>query len=202
MPHNSDGLRHQLQADTKTDNESGPLGGSFLVPGLTVLHHPDAGRVGERVALTSLAAGREEVLSRKEPAFSQPGREFLRPLADPHLSRQPIRLVPGSEPGGVRLLCSGTRTAVAINGEVVAGERELSPGEVESGAVLLLASRVVVLLSLIDPLLPFLPDFGLIGESAPMFRLRQEIRRVAGLDVPVLLRGETGTGKELVARAL
>lgn len=91
MANDSDGLRHLLQADTRTDTESGPLDGSFLVPGLTVLHHPDAGRVGERVALTSLAARREELLSRREPVFSQPGKDFRRPLADPHLSRQPIR---------------------------------------------------------------------------------------------------------------
>ncbi|HXU34219.1 MAG TPA: sigma-54 dependent transcriptional regulator, partial [Thermoanaerobaculia bacterium] len=65
----------------------------------------------------------------------------------------------------------------------------------------LLASRVVVLLSRIDPASPCPPDFGLVGESAAMVFLRQEIDRVARLNVPVLLRGETGTGKELVARA-
>ncbi|MDK3024085.1 sigma 54-interacting transcriptional regulator [Cupriavidus taiwanensis] len=44
--------------------------------------------------------------------------------------------------------------------------------------------------------------FGLIGESAPMQRLRREIQTVARLDVPVLILGESGTGKELVARAI
>ena len=33
-------------------------------------------------------------------------------------------------------------------------------------------------------------------------RVRAEIQRVADLEVPVLLRGETGTGKELAARAI
>ncbi len=42
----------------------------------------------------------------------------------------------------------------------------------------------------------------LIGESAPMRRLLEEIRRVAPKNVTVLIHGETGTGKELVARAL
>ena len=68
--------------------------------------------------------------------------------------------------------------------------------------MLLLGNRVGILLSRIDPVGPRFPGFGLIGESAPILRLRQEIQRVAGLSVPVLLRGETGTGKELVARAL
>lgn len=44
--------------------------------------------------------------------------------------------------------------------------------------------------------------YGLIGESAPMQRLRREIQTVARLDVPVLILGESGTGKELVARAI
>lgn len=42
----------------------------------------------------------------------------------------------------------------------------------------------------------------LIGDSAPMQRLRREIETVARLDVPVLVLGESGTGKELVARAI
>ena len=40
----------------------------------------------------------------------------------------------------------------------------------------------------------------LVGESAPMRALREVISRLAAVDSTVLVRGETGTGKELVAR--
>ena len=40
------------------------------------------------------------------------------------------------------------------------------------------------------------------GDSAAMQRLKQQIVKVAPLDVPVLLTGESGTGKELAAHAI
>jgi DNA-binding NtrC family response regulator len=43
---------------------------------------------------------------------------------------------------------------------------------------------------------------NLIGQSAVFRRALELIRRIAGFDVPVLLKGETGTGKELAARAI
>jgi DNA-binding NtrC family response regulator len=42
----------------------------------------------------------------------------------------------------------------------------------------------------------------LIGDSLPMRQLRAVIGRVAASHLPVLIQGETGSGKELVARAL
>lgn len=45
------------------------------------------------------------------------------------------------------------------------------------------------------------PD-EVVGESAPIDRLRREIGLVAGSDLPVLILGETGVGKELVAHQI
>jgi DNA-binding NtrC family response regulator len=42
----------------------------------------------------------------------------------------------------------------------------------------------------------------MIGRSAAMLALFQKIGRAALFDVPVLIQGETGTGKERVARAI
>ncbi|OYR15115.1 sigma-54-dependent transcriptional regulator [Brucella thiophenivorans] len=44
--------------------------------------------------------------------------------------------------------------------------------------------------------------FPLLGETPVMVRLRETIRQLASVDVDVLIEGETGTGKELVARLL
>ena len=46
------------------------------------------------------------------------------------------------------------------------------------------------------------PLDGLIGGSAAMLRLASSVRKIAALRLPVLLRGESGTGKDLVARAV
>ncbi len=46
-------------------------------------------------------------------------------------------------------------------------------------------------------------NFGeIVGESAALRRILKEVETVAPTDSTVLIRGETGTGKELIARAL
>lgn len=43
---------------------------------------------------------------------------------------------------------------------------------------------------------------GMVGQGPAITRLRKQIRRVAATDAPVLIGGESGSGKELAARAI
>jgi len=47
-----------------------------------------------------------------------------------------------------------------------------------------------------------LDDSEILGQSEALLRLQEEVKVVAGSDLPVLLLGETGVGKELFARFL
>jgi two-component system nitrogen regulation response regulator GlnG len=53
-----------------------------------------------------------------------------------------------------------------------------------------------------DGATPIPARFGMVGSSPSMRAVFDRIERVAPSHVPVLIQGETGTGKELVARAL
>ena len=188
----------ELEASTLAPGSEEKSFPELRLPALTILAHPDPRRTGERVLLPALASGRGVELSRLAPLFGAPAGGELRPLADPHLSRRPIRLAPGDSPGAVRIDGEGSLEVLGAS-----SRGHISFAAVERGAVLLLANRVALLLHLAPPAQPSEPEsFGLVGESAPMIQLRGEIRRAAGLRAPVLLRGETGTGKELAARGI
>ena len=173
------------------------------IPALTILYHPDLGRVGERALLAGLAAGRTAHLSRLEPDFTPPHRNEPRPLEDRHLSRSPLLLRRLGESGAVELSAQESRTRVAADGVAVQERSTFAAAEIERGIVLELTDRVVLLLHTFTPTAVHSAErFGLVGDSEAILRVRNDVRRVADLEVPVLLRGETGTGKELVARAI
>jgi two-component system nitrogen regulation response regulator GlnG len=120
-----------LDAETRDISASWQPLGEVRVPGLTLLHHPDLGRVGDRIALTALAAGHEAALSRLEPYFSRPGVPGARPLADPYLSRTPLRIVP-REDGGITLK-GEAKARVRIDGAIFAGQLEIDKAAMGRG---------------------------------------------------------------------
>jgi len=172
------------------------------LPTLTVLYHPDLRRIGNLLTLAELPLGREALISRYQPELTAPGQLTGQPLADSYISRRPLRLRATAD-GGVEILLGESRTSVVAQGTSILQASTFSRQEIDRGVTLELAARVVLLLHramTVPARMP--PPFGLIGDSAGLVRVRADVQRVADLEVPVLLRGETGTGKELVARAI
>ncbi|XXX82127.1 sigma 54-interacting transcriptional regulator [Sorangium sp. So ce134] len=92
----------------------------------------------------------------------------------------------------------GSRNGVRVGG-VRVRQAMLVPGgcfEIGRTAVCVEAARRV------PPIEEGPPLPSLVGRSRPMRQLAAAVRRVAPLQLPVLLRGESGTGKDLVARAI
>jgi two-component system, NtrC family, nitrogen regulation response regulator GlnG len=188
---------------------------SSAVPALTIVSCPQGWRVGERCLLEALSAGRDVVLTRNEPDFVAPGGALGAPLSDPFLSRKPIRfsgrragggVVLHVDEGGSQVRSVGTEGQADLVG--LQGRREISAEELASGFPLELAGRVVLLLHNaaagegVSGKADAAGPLGMVGQSAGIARVRAHVARLADLQVPVLIRGETGTGKELVARAL
>jgi two-component system nitrogen regulation response regulator GlnG len=197
--HTDGNQKHGLSTVVSKTGERPAL--DLRVPALTILAHPVTARVGERVLLPALTSGRSVPLSRLAPLFAQPGSAEARPLEDLHLSRQPISLAPGERAGSIHIVAAPEGGRVEAFG--VGTQDELGPADLERGVPLLLGGRVALLLHLLPTAeLRQLDRYGLIGDGAAVVELRAAIRRVAALAAPVLLRGETGTGKELVARAI
>jgi DNA-binding NtrC family response regulator len=188
------------QLDGEAPAPSSPLRPAS-VPALTIVYHPVLRRIGDRAVLGELAAGREARISRAAPRFAPPRQPRSAPLDHPRISRAPFVLRMCDR--GVMLDPGDSRTRIALDGELVDQPRLISPDQLQRGVVIELSDRVALLLHAFAPRAERdTGDLGLVGHSDHIGRVRDDIRRVADLDVPVLIRGETGTGKELVATAI
>src|SRR5271165_2221213 len=49
---------------------------------------------------------------------------------------------------------------------------------------------------------PMPPEAVIFGETAALREVRQKLERVAGANISVLITGESGTGKDIIARLL
>jgi len=179
-----------------------PLAGSTNagppILALTVLWHPDLQRVGEQY-LEADSHGAIE-LSRFLPLFAHPGADGLG-LGHGGISRQPLRIAHAAD-GGLRVTPPDSRMVVEVNGVEIHTPVVLDAGELERGVVLGLGRAILLCVHWTDRLPRANPVPGLIGVSSGAIQARELIRTVAATELPVLLLGETGTGKEVAARAI
>ena len=161
---------------------------------LTILCHPDPRRIGDRASADCLRKRKPLELGRNAPEFGG------RPLDDRYVSRRPVRIVPHG--AGLEIQRDLDGMKLAIEGQPVDRSHVVHTVEVaDRGLLIELAGRVLLLLHMAPPC-PSNNDLGLVGCSLAIEEVRATIRKVAPLDIPLLIRGPSGSGKELVCEAI
>lgn len=167
---------------------------------LTIVWHPDQTRIGAQFVW---APDVPIELCRFAPLFQPPGGAGL-PLGHERVSRSPVRLVPDQRDGelGLMVALPDSRMAGELNGRPIAGTARLDGAMLRDSPILTMGRTVVLCLHWMRGLPKVNPVPGLVGVGSAAIEVRDQIRMVAATDLPVLLLGETGTGKEIAARGI
>ena len=157
-----------------------------------VVHETDR----PHVRWTDASGKHELVIDRALVVGASPEADLV--VDDPAVSRLHAELEPRKDGLWIRDL--GSRNGVSIEDVVVGTARIPHKARVRIGRTELQVSYRRERAN--DELWPHEHFGSLVGRSVAMRRVFRQIDRVARTDLSVLVRGETGTGKELVARAV
>ena len=173
---------------------------SAPVLGITILWHPQRERIGEQ--MLGPAAGGAIALNRFAPLFARAGAGHEgTPLGERSITREPVHIRFVAE-GGIQIDHARGKMGLELNGRASSGTDQFTAGELERGIVIGLGSQVFVCLHLMRSLPRVMNVPGLIGVGDGAVKMREAIAQVAGTNMPVLLLGETGSGKEVAAQAI
>lgn len=167
---------------------------------ITIAYHSDWSRIGATAYLEGLDQGKTCSLSRLEPEFSTPFAKTRYCLDDRYVSRKPTTIQQLN--GRLLITPHPEGTAIRIDGFHVRAPHYVFEEQLKTGVVVELGGRVIVVLHSLTPDRRSPNMHRMLGVSEGIETIRRSVDRVADLNVPVLIRGETGTGKELVASAL
>ncbi len=173
---------------------------------LTIVFHPDTSRIGETAVFEKPREGRARVLGRDSPGFGRPeSNTSLIPLNDRYVSREALQF--HYSDGSVWVQRKSSSSRAHLGACELSGEARLSRSQLDVGVAIVLGGRVVVLLRRAAQLTRSLKGRSqghpsLCGSSAYMNQLKDQISSLAMTNLDILIQGETGTGKELVAEAV
>jgi transcriptional regulator with GAF, ATPase, and Fis domain len=137
------------------------------------------------------------VIDRKLVVGSAPGSDIV--IQDPTVSRLHAELEARHD--GLWLRDLGSRNGTFVDGIQVTGARVPNKSKMRLGSTDLLVEYSPSERRPIE-LWPSAAFGRLVGNSVPMRQLFATLSRLAPMDSSVVIYGETGTGKELVARAI
>ncbi len=173
-----------------------------LVPALVIQSHPELERIGEICWMNGLLEGKVLAVGRNYPDFHNSKSLIGTPLADPYLSRSPFDLQLLKN-GDIELDCADSNIRVFANNKQVTSSIKFTLEQLATGVVIELSERITLLLKQLSQReMITLENFNMAGISPRLQLVKEQIERLNGVDEPVLIRGDTGVGKELVAEAI